>query len=59
MIPFNQTTFTYYVPINDDSLFEIDETFTLEILATSLHSNIERKNPNRATIIITNDEERE
>ena len=59
MIPFNQTTFSYYVPINDDSLFEIEETFTLEILASSLHSNIERKDPNRATIIIINDEERE
>ena len=59
MIPFNQTIFTYDVPINDDSLFEIDEIFTLEILASSLHSNIERKNPNRATITIINDEERE
>ena len=45
--------------INDDDLFENDETFQLEIIESSLHGNINRDEPYIITITITDNDERE
>ena len=58
-IPANTTSFTYNLPITDDDLFEIDETFTLQIVPSTLHRQIKRKHPYAATVTVFDDEERE
>ena len=44
--------------IKDDDLYEVNETFTLEIAETS-YENIMIGRPARTTITIMNDEDRE
>ena len=58
-IPTDTTSFTYNIPITDDDLFEIDETFKVQIVEGSLHRQIKRVQPYETTVTITNDEERE
>ena len=58
-IPTNVTSFTYNITINDDDLYEIDETFKLQINETSLHTQIKRIHPYVTTVTIVEDDERE
>lgn len=58
-IPIGETTITYNFTIFDDDLFEIDETFKLDIIESSLHKKVNRKEPSTATITIINNDERE
>ena len=58
-IPVDTKTFTYTFMINDDDLFENDETFKLEIMESSLHGNVNREEPYIITITITDNDERE
>ena len=52
-IPFNTTSFDYTVVINEDDLYELDETFTLQITATS-GTKVKIGRPASTTITITN-----
>ena len=45
--------------INDDNLFETNETFKLEIIESSLHEQVYRRGPYITAITITNNDERE
>lgn len=56
-IPTDITSFTYNIPITDDSLFEMDETFKVQIVETSLHRQIKRAQPYATTVTINDDEE--
>ena len=58
-IPINTTSLTYNVAINDDDLYEMNETFKLQIIATSLHRQIKRTQPYVTTVTIIDDDERE
>ena len=58
-IPINTTSLTYNVAINDDDLYEMNETFKLQIIATSLHRQIKTTQPNVTTVTIIDDDERE
>ena len=58
-IPINTTSLTYNVAINDDDLYEMNETFKLQIIATSLHQKIKRPQPYVTTVTIIDDDERE
>ena len=58
-IPTDTTSFTYKIPIIDDDLFEIDETFKVQIVDTSLHRQIKRTQPFTTTVTMYDDEERE
>ena len=58
-IPVGVTTFNYNLPILNDDVYEINETFKVEI-ASSNHSQIKiSQSHNRADVTIINDEERE
>ena len=48
------TTATFDVPINDDSILEGDEDFILTIDETSLPTGVTHGNPGEATVIIVN-----
>ena len=50
--------FNYTVMINDDDLFEMDETFTLEI-KNSTHEQVEVGSLARTTITVISEENRE
>ena len=58
-IPSDETTFTYNLMINDDNLFETNETFKLEIIESSLHEQVYRRGPYITAITINNNDERE
>ena len=58
-IPIGETIITYNFTIFDDDLFEFDETFKLDIIESSLHKKVNRKEPYTATITIINNDERE
>ena len=58
-IPVGVTTFKYSLPIFNDDVYEIDETFMVEI-ASSNHSQIKiSRSRNTADVTVINDEERE
>ena len=59
LIPANTTSFTYNFPITDDDLYEMDESFKLQIVPSTLHRQIKRITPFAATITIMDDEDRE
>ena len=59
LIPNDTTSFTYKIPIIDDDLFEIVETFEVQIVETSLHGYIKRAQPYATTVTVSDDEERE
>ena len=53
------TTFTYSIPILDDDVYEINETFSV-VIASSNHPQITiSRTDNTADVTIINDEERE
>ena len=52
------TTFKYNLPILNDDVYEIDETFRV-VIASSDHSQITIGRANRADVTIIDDEERE
>ena len=55
-IPTGQTTATFDVPINDDNIFEGNESFMLTINEPSLPTGVTRGNPGQATVnIVDND----
>ena len=58
-IPINMTSLIYNVAINDDDLYEMNEAFKLQIIATSLHRQIKITQPNVTTVTIIDDDERE
>ena len=59
LIPANTTSFTYNFTINDDDVYEMDESFKLQIVPSTLHRQIKRKQPYATTITILDDEDRE
>ena len=59
LIPAETTSFTYNFPITDDDLYEMDESFKLQIVPSTLHRQIKRRQPYAATINIFDDEDRE
>ena len=54
--PAGQTTATFYVPINDDNIYEINENFILTIDETSLPTGVTCSSPNEATVTILDDD---
>ena len=58
LIPAETTSFTYNFPITDDDLYEMDESFKLQIVPSTLHRQIKRRQPYAATITILDDEDR-
>ena len=57
-IPVGVTTFNYSLPIFNDDVYEIDETFRIEI-ASSDHSQVKVSRADRADVTIIDDEQRE
>ena len=58
-IPIGVTTFKYSIPILDDDVYEINETFSV-VIASSNHPQITiSRTDNTADVTIINDEERE
>ena len=57
-IPVDVTTFNYSLPILNDDVYEIDETFSV-VIASSDHSQIKINRADRADVTIIDDEERE
>ena len=55
-IPVGVTTFKYSLPILNDDVYEIDETFSV-VIASSDHSQIKISRADRADVTIINDEE--
>ena len=56
-IPVDVTTFKYSLPILNDDVYEIDETFKVQI-ASSDHSQIKISQADRADVTVIDDEER-
>ena len=54
IFPAGQTTASFDVPINDDSILEGDEDFILTIDETSLPTGVIHGNPGEATVTIVN-----
>ena len=54
--PAGQTTATFDVPINDDSILEGSEDFILTIDVISLPNNVIRGNPGQTTVTIVDDD---
>ena len=53
-----QTNVSFDVPVNDDEIFEDNESFQLSIIRRSLPDDVNRGNPGRATLtIVDNDSE--
>ena len=50
-----ETTATFNVPINDDSIYEGNENFMLTINETSLPTGVTRGTPSEATVTIVDD----
>ena len=51
-----ETSVPFDVPINDDEIFEDDESFQLSIIRRSLPDDVTRGNPGRATLTIVNND---
>ena len=51
------TRATFNINITDDDIFEGPETFILSIISSSLPSRVTRGSPNRATVIIMDNDE--
>ena len=57
-IPFNTTTFNHTIGINDDDLYEEDETFMLKINYSSSYK-VRKGDQASTTVTITSNEHRE
>ena len=57
-IPAGETESAFIASVNDDDVYEIDETFQLVIDHRELPSRISRADPYRSIVTILNDEER-
>ena len=56
IFPAGVTSVPFDVPINNDALYEGNESFNLTIIRSSVPSNVGRINPSRATVTILDDE---
>ena len=54
--PAGQTTATFNIPINDDSVLDGNEDFMLTIDETSLPTGVTRGSPGKATVTIMDDD---
>ena len=57
-IPNDRMVFNYTVMINNDDIYEMDETFTLEIINSS-HDKVKIGDLHRTKITVTSDDHRE
>ena len=57
--PVGETSVTFDVPINDDSILEGNETFMLTIDSSSLPSYVTAGDPDEATVTIVDDDRKQ